>query len=86
MSWAVEIKAANGIIRRARKGKKSRASDRTGYYGIVPALIERFETETQRVGQGVSRSTGKAAAFLPFSLARREIWPASYASFERDEA
>ena len=43
MSWAVEIQAANGIIRRASKSKKLLASDRTGYYEIVPALIARFE-------------------------------------------
>jgi hypothetical protein len=47
MSWSVAIRAANGIIRPARNSKKSRASDRTDYYGIVPALIERFEAETQ---------------------------------------
>ncbi len=43
MSWLVEIKAANGIVRRASKSKKLLASDRTGYYEIVPALIARFE-------------------------------------------
>ncbi|PYU20630.1 MAG: hypothetical protein DMG32_22005 [Acidobacteria bacterium] len=42
-SWPGEIKAANGIVRRASKSKKLRASDRTGYYETVLALVEPFE-------------------------------------------
>jgi len=59
MSWLVEIKAANGIVRRASKSKKLRASDRTGYYKIVPAVIERFED-------------GNAKGSVPAFLSRRE--------------
>jgi len=87
MSWPVEIrpptessdepeKARNYEPRTVRATKKS-----------VLALIEQFEDRNaKRVSPGVSKSTRKAAASLPFSLAPRETEPASYASFERDEA
>jgi hypothetical protein len=55
----VETKAANGIVRRPRISKKLRASVRTSYYEIVPALTERFED-------------GNAKGSVPASLSRRE--------------
>jgi hypothetical protein len=51
-----------------------------------PLLSNDSRRKRKTVGPSVSKSMGKAAASLPFSLARRETWPASYASFERDEA
>ena len=86
MSWAVETEAANGIIDEPEKARnREHRIERASMESFLP-LSNDSRRKRKRVGQGVSRSTGKAAAFLPFSLARREIWPASYASFERDEA
>jgi hypothetical protein len=71
----------------------SQKKEKNSEHRIEPATVESFlplsndsRRKRKRVGTRVSKSTRKAAASLPSSLAPREIEPASYASHERDEA